>query len=202
MVDSVTNATLTLSWMTPDPPNGIITQYELRYRRCAGGSYTTLQPLNNEATHTVTGLAVNTEYCFRVRAYTVISLGPGPWTNEVRGRTCKSHMIQVIIIMRQCPIDGPPTNVNAVTLSPRSIEVTWDPPVANADDVIGYIISYDGVEDFADDASETVSRSPTRATIDELEEFVSYDITVQAMYNTANVPTTSAVRVMTLPDGK
>ncbi|XP_065903762.1 protein sidekick-1-like [Dysidea avara] len=183
MVDSVTNATLTLSWMTPDPPNGIITQYELRYRRCAGGSYTTLQPLNNEATHTVTGLAVNTEYCFRVRAYTVISLGPGPWTNEVRGRTY-----------------GPPTNVNAVTLSPRSIEVTWDPPVANADDVIGYIISYDGVEDFADDASETVSRSPTRATIDELEEFVSYDITVQAMYNTANVPTTSAVRVMTLPD--
>ena len=99
IVNSVTDTTVTLSWMTPVPPNGIVTQYDLQYRRCAGGSYTTLQPLNNEVTRTVTGLAVNTEYCFIVRAYTVILLGPGPWTDEIRGRTCKSHMIQVIIII-------------------------------------------------------------------------------------------------------
>ena len=97
MVDSVTDTTVTLSWMTPDPTNGIITQYQLQYRRCTGGSYTTLQPLNNEVTRTVTGLVVDTEYCFRVRAYTVISLGAGPWTNEVRGRTCKFNLIQVTL---------------------------------------------------------------------------------------------------------
>ena len=87
-------------------------------------------------------------------------------------------------------------------MSPHSIEVTWDPPVANVDDVDGYIISYDGVEGFADDNSVTVGRSSTRATIDELEEFVSYDITVQAVYNTINAPTTSSVRVMTWSDSK
>ena len=89
-----------------------------------------------------------------------------------------------------------------MTLSPRSIEVTWDPPVANVDDVTGYIVSYDGIEDFADDDSVSVGRSSTRATIDRLEEFVSYDITVQAVYNTINVSTTSSVRVMTWSDSK
>ena len=89
-----------------------------------------------------------------------------------------------------------------MTLSPHSIEVTWDPPVANVDDVDGYIISYDGVEDFADDDSKTVDRSSTRDIINGLEEFVNYDITVLAVYNTLNVPTTSSVRVMTWSDGK
>ena len=98
MVDSVTDTTMTLSWIIPDPTNGIITQYQLQYRRCTGGSYTSLLPFSTEVTRTVTGLVVNTEYCFRVRAYTVISLGPSEWTDEARGRTCKSHMIQVIIV--------------------------------------------------------------------------------------------------------
>ena len=89
-----------------------------------------------------------------------------------------------------------------MTLSPHSIEVTWDPPVANVDDIDGYIISYNGVEGFAVDDSVSISRSSTRATIDELEEFVSYDITVQAVYNTITVSSTSSVRVMTWSDGK
>ena len=86
-------------------------------------------------------------------------------------------------------------------MSPRSIEVTWDPPVADVDDVTGYVISYDGVEIFAGDGSETVDQSTTSTTINGLEEFVRYDITVQAVYNTINVPS-SSVRVMTLSDGK
>ena len=98
MVVSVTGTTATLSWMTPDPPNGMITQYELQYRICTDGSNTTLQLLNNEVTRTVTGLDVNTEYCFRVRAYTVISLGSGPWTDKARGRTCKLHKMYKIIM--------------------------------------------------------------------------------------------------------
>ena len=89
-----------------------------------------------------------------------------------------------------------------MTLSPRSIEVTWNPPVANVDDVDGYIISYDAMGGFADDDSVSISGSSTRATIDELEEFVSYDITVLAVYNTITVSSTSSVRVMTWSDGK
>ena len=85
-------------------------------------------------------------------------------------------------------------------MSPRSIEVTWDPPVANVDDVTGYVISYDGVENFADDGSVSVGRM-TSTTVDGLEEFVSYDIIVLAVYNAINVLSRS-VRVMTWSDGK
>jgi len=83
-------------------------------------------------------------------------------------------------------------------LSPRSIEVTWDPPIANVDD---YIISYDGVESFGNGDSVSVGRSSTRAIINELEEFVRYDITVLAVYNTVNVRSIE-VRVMTWSDGE
>ena len=86
-------------------------------------------------------------------------------------------------------------------MSPRSIEVTWGPPVADVDDVTGYVISYDGEESFADGGSETVDQSTTSTTINGLEEFVNYDITVQAVYSTTNV-LSSSVRVMTWSDGK
>ena len=94
-MNGVTDTTMTLSWMTPNPTNGIITQYQLQYRRCSDGSYITLQPLNNAVTCTVTRLSVDTEYCFRVRAYTVV--GAGPYTTVTRGRTCKSPMRQVMM---------------------------------------------------------------------------------------------------------
>ena len=90
-MDSVTDTSVTLLWMRPNPTNGIITQYELQYRRCSDGSYTTLQPLNNAVTRTVTGLTVYTEYCFRVRAYTVV--GSGSYTAATRGKACKSQLI-------------------------------------------------------------------------------------------------------------
>ena len=85
-------------------------------------------------------------------------------------------------------------------MSPRSIEVTWDPPVANVDDVTGYVISYDGVESFADDGSVSVSRTTTSTTINGLEEFVHYDISVWAVYGIINV-VSSSVRVMTRSAG-
>jgi len=98
-VISVTDTTVTLSWSPPDPTNGVITLYELQYKRCADENYNTQLPLNNAIPRTVTGLDVGTEYCFRVRAYTVESLGGGEWTDNVTRSTCKLHVIQGIIIM-------------------------------------------------------------------------------------------------------
>ena len=94
-LDSITDTTVSLSWMTPNPTNGIITEYRLQYKRCSSGDSFSVLHLNTAVTRTVTGLAVDTEYCFRVRAFTVVK--PGPWTDEVMGRTCESHMIQVMM---------------------------------------------------------------------------------------------------------
>ena len=75
MVVDVTDTTVTLSWMPPDPPNGIITQYQIQYRGTNSSSFSNNQ-VTTDLTYTVTGLTTNTEYDFRVRAFTVVDRGP------------------------------------------------------------------------------------------------------------------------------
>ena len=75
MLGEVTDTTVTLSWMPPDPPNGIITQYQVQYRRTGGGSFGNNQ-MTTDLTYTVTRLITDTQYDFRVRAFTVVGRGP------------------------------------------------------------------------------------------------------------------------------
>ena len=76
MIVDITNATVTLSWMPPDRPNGIITQYQIQYRRSDNSTNITSPNLtNNTLTYTVTGLSSNTKYVFTVRASTVVGYG-------------------------------------------------------------------------------------------------------------------------------
>ena len=74
--------------MPPDTTNGIITQYQLQYRRSDNStSITSLNITNDTLTYTVTGLSSNTEYVFTVRAFTVV--GHGNASNEVTDYTSK-----------------------------------------------------------------------------------------------------------------
>ena len=72
MIVNVTDTTVTLSWMSPDPPNGIITQYRVQYSISDHDNYMSIDTNTNDLTYTVTGLSTNTEYDFRVRADTVV----------------------------------------------------------------------------------------------------------------------------------
>ena len=74
MIVDVTDTTVTLSWMPPDPPNGIITQYQVQYRITGGGSFT--NQMTTDLIDTITGLMTSTQYDFRVRASTVVGRGP------------------------------------------------------------------------------------------------------------------------------
>ena len=88
MIVSITNTTVSLSWMPPDIPNGIITQYQLQYRRSdSSTNIISLNVTNDTLTYTVTGLSSNTEYVFTVRAFTVV--GHGNASNEVTDYTSK-----------------------------------------------------------------------------------------------------------------
>ena len=76
-VDDVNNTAVTLSWMPPNIRNGIITQYELQYRRSSDSMYISF--INSSVlTATVTALLPSTDYQFRVAASTVV--GQGPYT--------------------------------------------------------------------------------------------------------------------------
>ena len=72
MLEDVTDTTVTLSWMPPDPPNGIIKSYRVQYKRSDRSSYSSIDTMNTDLTYTVTGLTINTEYVFRVRADTLV----------------------------------------------------------------------------------------------------------------------------------
>ena len=85
IVVRVTDATVTLSWMPPDPPNGIITHYQVEYRSNSSG-FELLQPTNVDLTRTVTGLSSNTQYVFRIIAFTLE--GNGPASSTVGAHTC------------------------------------------------------------------------------------------------------------------
>lgn len=86
-----TDATVNLSWIPPDPPNGIITQYQLQYRRSDSSDYTciSMSITNADLNFTVTGLTSNNKYVYRVRAFT--SVGLGPPSNEVTVHLSKLH---------------------------------------------------------------------------------------------------------------
>ena len=74
---NVSNTTVTLSWIPPDSPNGIITHYQVQYKRSdSSGNFISLELFDPILTYTVTGLTSDTEYVFRVRAFTVVMHGP------------------------------------------------------------------------------------------------------------------------------
>ena len=70
----VTSTTVTLQWMPPETPNGVITHYSVQ---CGGtvidnfGSETL-----NRLTGTVEGLSPNTQYVLHLTAHTRVGTGP------------------------------------------------------------------------------------------------------------------------------
>jgi len=78
--------------MSPDPANGIITQYMMEYRRSVDSSYTSVTLSATTLMYTVSGLDVDTEYQFRVRASTRV--GGGPFTDVVTQETGNMFVIQ------------------------------------------------------------------------------------------------------------
>ena len=88
MIVNTTDSTVSLSWMPPDKPNGIITQYQLQYWRSdIIAKFTSLNITNANLTYTLTGLTSNTEYAFRIIAFTVV--GYGTFSIEITDYTSK-----------------------------------------------------------------------------------------------------------------
>ena len=95
MIVDVTDTTVTLSWLPPSMPNGIITEYRVRFSRSDNNDSRTQDTMNNILMYTVTGLTSNTEYTFEVRAFTVV--GSGPYSDgTVTVRTSKLSVSMIV----------------------------------------------------------------------------------------------------------
>ena len=68
-VVSVNSSSITLQWMTPETPNGIITQYSLQF------DATVINFSSNMLMYTVSGLLPETIYSLQVKAHTSAGAG-------------------------------------------------------------------------------------------------------------------------------
>ena len=107
-----------VQWLEPLEPNGIITQYEVRYNESS------VVVSKDTTSVVITGLQAFVEYDIRVRAFT--SQGPGPFTEIMHARTDPGPA-------------SPPTNIDT-TAGRRYIVLTWSPPVQQNGIIEGYYI--------------------------------------------------------------
>ena len=94
----------------------------------------------------------------------------------------------------------PPTIVSITVLTPRSVEVTWDPSPSPG--ITSYLISYTTTASYTSGGSMGVDGTTTSHTLTNIEEGTLYTITVQATNSSGISGNSSEVSVTTYTDGK
>ena len=85
-------------------------------------------------------------------------------------------------------------------LTPRSVEVTWDPSPSPG--IISYHISYTTNASYTSGESMSVDGTTTSHTLNNLEEGTLYTITVQATNSSGTSANSNEVSITTFTDGK
>ena len=99
-----------------------------------------------------------------------------------------------------------PTNVVSMTLSSTTIEVTWGivPPIDQNGIITMYEVLYQPLETFGGaigPMTRNVSGTEMSVVLMDLQEFVSYNITVRAYTSVGEGPYSTEISVATLQDG-
>jgi len=84
---------VTLSWIAPDTPNGIIVQYEVQY---SVNSTTSLVNFADAPMGTVEELSPASNYTLQIRAYTRV--GAGPCSDSITVITLPKCKLQYTIV--------------------------------------------------------------------------------------------------------
>lgn len=157
-----------VTWDSPNREhrNGQIIRYDVQFHKKIDHG------LGTERNTTVrkavfVNLEENTEYIFRVRAYT--KQGAGPFSEK-------------IIVETERDMGRAPMAVQAVATSEQTVEVWWEPIPSRAK-LIGYKIFYTmtAVEDLDEWQTKTVGLTES-ADIVNLEKFAQYAIAIAARF--------------------
>ncbi|XP_055908700.1 tyrosine-protein phosphatase Lar isoform X6 [Eupeodes corollae] len=159
--------------ITWDPPtrehrNGQITRFDVLFHKKIDHG------LGSERNMTVrkavfTNLEENTEYIFRVRAYT--KQGAGPFSEK-------------ILVETERDMGRAPMSVQAVATSEQTAEIWWE-PVPSRPQLLGYKIFYTmtAVEDLDEWQTKTVGLTAS-ADLVNLEKFAQYAVAIAARFKT------------------
>ncbi|XP_038069022.1 angiopoietin-1 receptor-like [Patiria miniata] len=127
VIKNVDDVSITLQWSEPDPPQGIITNYNIRYWRSGQSGNPTVINDVVQLVHEITGLEANVTYFVRVQAET--SVGVGPWSNEVTAVT-------------RIREPGPIQNLYWTDRTESTIALDWEPPLNPNGQIQRYIVEY------------------------------------------------------------
>ncbi|XP_064385915.1 uncharacterized protein LOC135334596 isoform X5 [Halichondria panicea] len=155
--------------------NGNITQYEITYNREFENQSNFTD--GNARSFIITGLDEFANYSISVRAYT--SVGPGPYSP-----------IAVEATDEDTPA-SPPQNVMTTVLSSTEILVNWTevPEIDQNGLIVTYEVMYDPLMTFNGMLSRiTVNTTNLSITLNNLQEYVEYNISVRAYTNVGPGP--------------
>ncbi|XP_035222850.1 Down syndrome cell adhesion molecule-like protein Dscam2, partial [Stegodyphus dumicola] len=190
-IHDVASRSVRLTWDRPFDGNSLITQYTVMWRQT--DDQTTGGPLTahgSERSLTVRGLNPKTRYFFRVKCLN--ALGESQYGAEVAVTTLEE------------PPRLPPRSLNAVAVSSRSVNVSWQQPLEEdgVSSIEGYYVGY------------KISTSPEPYTfipvdnsqkheiqsfeISGLKRFTEYNFIVQAFNKRGAGPPSDATSIRTL----
>uniref|UniRef100_A0A8C1IU41 Sidekick cell adhesion molecule 1a n=1 Tax=Cyprinus carpio TaxID=7962 RepID=A0A8C1IU41_CYPCA len=118
---------------------------------------------------TLEGLEEWTEYQLQIQAFN--SIGPGPWSEPVKGRTCESVP------------SGAPENVTVEAMSSSRILVTWGPVPEHEQNgnILGYKVMYKEKDSGSEAQVSVVKGNLTQSVLlRNLRKYVQYEIQVLA----------------------
>ncbi|XP_041350729.1 phosphatidylinositol phosphatase PTPRQ-like [Gigantopelta aegis] len=131
---NITSKSVRLQWKPPEPPNGVITKYLIKYCLRSNGvskSCRNRSTSSNETTFEVTGLRPHQEYSFRLLASTSKGYGKS-WSKELTKKTRED-------------VPGKVTSVTIELVKQKEIHISWGPPSRSNGIVLGYTVMISAV---------------------------------------------------------
>ncbi|XP_071800236.1 receptor-type tyrosine-protein phosphatase mu-like [Asterias amurensis] len=175
MVRSADENSITVEWTEPDPPHGIILNYDISYWPSMEGetSATIRRDIGvTSLSYRIEGLTTNVNYSIKVRAKT--SAGNGSWSAAVSGTA-------------RIGVPGPVKNLRSTDQTEMSVTLEWDPPMNPNGQIMNYIVEYRAVEkryqaDFTADTAYMNKElgNESQATITDLEPTTGYELKISA----------------------
>ncbi|XP_072047677.1 tyrosine-protein phosphatase Lar-like [Amphiura filiformis] len=166
---------ITIQWLEPDPPHGVIIRYHIQYWMTSDLMSTAMSAMNENTAFTLSGLQPNDEYSFRVQAET--SAGRGNWSSNVTAEA-------------QEGLPSAPSDLQATGFGKTSIVLEWRKSTNPNGLIKDYAIKYQALEKpydayFISDDRYITLKVPTTAAddaiqylVDDLEPSTKYEFRV------------------------
>lgn len=184
-----TNTSLTLSWSIPNPANGELIWYRLKYyvsNETKTDSYLTLNMTllttnDGVVTGKILGLQPATLYMTKVQAST--NAGWGKWSDQMSAKTLDG-------------VPGPPAKVTVETSTRTSLDISWEKPLLPNGVITGYEIIYAPLSTLdpsynisaEDPLTVTSEGSLKRIVLENLRSSTQYQVQVSARTKAGNGP--------------